>query len=98
MMKICFIIGYIIIALIFYVVLVYDDLGIDSSHKAYNKGGADGSENIGVAVFWPIALAILVCVLPFYGCYKLAFKLKEKLNPREINPIDLNKKSDSCCN
>ena len=84
-------VGYIIVALIIYFILVYNDLSIDSSHNVYNSSAADTPIIAMVALFWPASIAVLVCVFPFWVCYKLAFKLKEKLNPIEMNPNSLNK-------
>ena len=95
MSKIYFVIGYIVIAFIVYTVLVYIELGIGDNRKVYNKGDADSPINAIIAIFWPISIAVIVCVFPFWGCYKLAFKLKEKFNPEEINPNSLNK-NKSC--
>ena len=91
MKEFYFIVGYIVIALITYFILVYKDLSIDSCHEVYNSGDADSPSNVAIAVFWPFALAMFVCIFPFWACYKLAFKLKEKLNPREVKPNSLNK-------
>lgn len=91
MKELYFIVGYIIIVLVTYFILVYKDLEIDYSHKAYNKGDADSGSNVAIAIFWPFVLVVFVSIFPFWGCYKLAFKLKEKLNPREIKPNSLNK-------
>ena len=98
MNNVFIIVGYIIVALIVYFILVYKDLSIDCCHEVYNSGDADNPVNAMVAIFWPISIAVIVCVFPFWGCYKLAFKLKEKLNPREMKPNSLNKnKSCSSC-
>ncbi len=83
--------GYMVVALIVYIALVYKNLGIDSCHEVYNSGDADNPANVIIAIFWPISMAVVACVFPFWGCYKLAFKLKEKLNPREMKPNSLNK-------
>ena len=98
MKEFYFIVGYIVIALITYFILVYKDLEIDYRHEVYNSGDADSPSNVAIATFWPLALVMFVCIFPFWACYKLAFKLKEKLNPREMNPNSLNKnKSCSSC-
>ena len=95
MKEFYFIVGYIVIALITYFILVYKDLEIDYRHEVYNSGDADSPSNVAIAIFWPFALAMFICIFPFWACYKLAFKLKEKLNPREMNPNSLNK-NKSC--
>lgn len=91
MNNVFIIVGYIIVALIAFFILVYKDLGIDRYHEVYNRGDADNPVNAIIAIFWPLSIAFVVCVFPFWGCYKLAFKLKEKLNPREMKPNSLNK-------
>ena len=96
MKEFYFIGGYIVIALITYFILVYKDLERDYSHKVYNSGDADSPINAAIAIFWPLALVMFVCIFPFWACYNLAFKLKEKLNPRELNPNSLNKKNNNC--
>ena len=98
MNNVFIIVGYILIALITYIVLVYKELKIDSCHEVYNSGDADNPCNVAIAIFWPLAVVVFVFIFPFWACYKLAFKLKEKLNPREMKPNSLNKnKSCSPC-
>ena len=91
MNNVFIIVGYIIVALVVYFILVYKDLEVDCCHEVYNCGDADNPVNAMIAIFWPITIVVFVCVFPFWGCYKLAFKLKEKLNPREMKPNSLNK-------
>lgn len=95
MSKIYFIIGYIVIAFIVYTVLVYIELGVRNNREVYNKGDADSPLNAIAAALWPFVGVMAAAVLPFWACYKLAFKLKEKFNPEEINPNSLNK-NKSC--
>ena len=91
MNNVFIIVGYIIVALIIYFILVYKDLSIDSCHKVYNSSAADSPINAMIAICWPVSIAVVVCVFPFFACYRLAFKLKEKLNPMEMKPNSLNK-------